>query len=262
MKKIITLLASAALVAGGLYVPAGAQEPPPPPTEAPATVIIEDQFGDANGLNDQGEGADTGFQGDNGTPADAGNASDIGKVWFTDDAATITAHIQTELPPPGSQGLRYEVDTAPSADNALGCVRFVAFFEGKAQGQSTTWQGATAAKLFDACNDGTNWFNNGVEAVLSVGTLADGTGVISITAPKTASPFVATGLTLTGTTASTKVLSGGDGAGALSAPQIDNTKVGIDYLITGGEVEAEEEPPPPVKKCPKKGKPKKCPKKG
>jgi hypothetical protein len=259
MKRIVTLVASVALVAAGLNVPAGAQETPPP--VVPETVIIDDGFGDANGLNDQGQGGVTGFQGDNDTPVDAGNASDLGKIWFTDDAATITAHIQTELPPPGSQGLRYDVFTATSADSALGCVRFVAFFEGKVQGQSTTWRGPTAAKFFDACNDGANWFNNGVEATLSVATLADGTAVISITAPKAASPLVATGATLTGTTAASRVLTGEASAvGAAYVPYIDNTKKGIDYVVTGGEVETEE--PPPPKKC-VKGKPKKaCKKKG
>jgi hypothetical protein len=190
------------------------------------------------------------------TPADAGNASDIGKIWFTDDATTISAHIQTELPPPGSQGLRYDVYTAPTADNPLGCARFVAFIAGVAQGQTTTWQGPDAAKFFDACNDGVDWFANGVEAQVSIAPLEDGTGVITITATKDASPFLATGQTLTGTTATSRAIVGADGAFWGTVAYIDNTKPGIDYLITGGEAEVEE-PEEPVKPCPKKSKGKK-----
>lgn len=262
MKRILVLLASIALVAAGLYAPAGAQEAPPP--VIPATVVLEDPFGDANGLNDQGRGGVTGFQGDVVTPTDAGNASDIGKIWFTDDELTISAHIQTELPPPGSQGLRYDVYTAVTADNALGCARFVAVLQGKAQGQSTTWQGPDSAKFFDACNDGVDWFANGVEAQVAVATLEDGTGVLTITAPKDASPFLSTGQTLTGTTATSRAIAGGDGVFWATVAYVDNTKPGIDYLIAGPpEVDGgdpEEELPPGCKKG--KGKKKGCKKKG
>lgn len=260
MKRLVIAVATIALLAS-VAAPVGAKqtEPPPPPT-VPETVVLEDPFGDANFLNDQGQSGQVGFQGDNGTPADAGNASDIGKVWFTDDAATISAHIQTELPPPGSQGLRFDVYTGSGPDSALGCIRFVAVFEGIAQGQSTTWQGPTMAKFFDACNDGTNWFSNGVEATLAFGALEDGTGYITITAPKEASPLVATGQSLAGTTVTSRVLTGEQGAanGSLSAPYIDNTKQGADYLITGGPEVEEEEPKLPPGCTKGKGKKKGC----
>ncbi|HYO61775.1 MAG TPA: hypothetical protein VEU29_07740, partial [Actinomycetota bacterium] len=236
MKRIIVLLASTALVAAGLAVPAaGAQGAPPP--AVPSTVVVDDPFGDANGLNDQGNGGVTGFQGDNDTPADAGNASDVGKVWFTDDATSVTAHIQTELPPPGSQGLRYDLFTAPgegsATSSALGCARFVAIIAGKAQGQTTTWQGPDESKFFDACNDGTNWFDNGVAAELKIQALEDGTGLLSIKAPKDASPFLATGQKLSATTVGTRTAYGVSGTTAGAAGYIDNTKAGIDYVITG-----------------------------
>ncbi len=258
MKRIVTLIASTALVAAGLNVPAGAQEEAPPPV-IPETVIIDDPFQDANGLNDQGR-AELAPRGDNVTPADAGSTSDIGKIWFTDDATTVSVHIQVQLPPPATQGLRYDVATAPGegsvAESTLGCARFVAVMEGRANGQQTTWRGGNEAKFFDACNEGTHWFDNGVEALVAVHTLEDGTGVITITAPKEASPFLATGQILSGTTAYTRVMAGA--SGQLSAPffYIDNTKPGIDYLITGGEAE-EEKPLPPG--CAKgKGKKKGC----
>lgn len=260
MRRITTFVCSIALLAVGLAAPAGAQDPPPPPPVVPGTVVLEDPFGDANALNDQGNG-NTGFQGDNVTGTDAGNASDVGKVWFTDDATTISVHIQTELPPPGSQGLRYDVYTAPGegsvTSSTLGCIRFVAFFAGNAQGQTTTWQGPTKAKFFDACNEGSNWFNHGVEATLSFGAFEDGTGYITITGPKDASPFVATGQSLSGTTVTTRVLSGEEGSadGAVAAPTIDNTKAGIDYLIAGPP--AEEEPDEKIPTVCKKGKGKK-----
>ena len=262
MKRFVIAVASVALVASGLYAPVGAKQTEPPPPTVPETVVLEDPFGDANFLNDQGQRANTGFQGDNTTPADAGNASDIGKVWFTDDATTITAYIQTELPPPASQGLRYDVFTAVGPDSALGCVRFVAIFAGATQGQTTTYQGPTEAKFFDACNDGTNFYNNGIEATLAVAALEDGTGVITITAPKEASPFVATGQTLTGTTVASRVVTGeGSTVGHVAAPYVDNSKVGADYLIAGPpEVEEEDPLPPGCKKG--KGKKKGCKKKG
>lgn len=259
VKRVIVLLASVALVATGLYSPATGQETPPP--VVPETVVLEDPFGDANGLNDQGHGARTGFQGDNGTPADAGNASDIGKVWFTDDETTISAHIQTELPGPGSQAIRYDLYTAKTDDAPGGCVWFTAFIAGKAQGQTTTWQGADAAKLFDACNEGTNWFDNGVEAEVTIATLEDGTGLITIKAPKEFSPFVATGQTLAGTTVTSRILGGVEGLSWTAPLTIDNTKPGVDYLIAGPPEVDEEEPkvPPGCKKG--KGKKKGCTKK-
>ena len=266
MKRAIVLLASAALVAAGLVVPvARAQEEPPP--VVPATVVLEDPFGDANGLNDQGQAGTTGFQGDNETGTDAGNASDIGKVWFTDDAVSVTAYVQTELPPPGSQGLRYDVNTTPgegeAASSTLGCARFVAIIAGKAQGQTTTWQGGDEAKFFDACNDGTNWFNNGVEAELKMHVLEDGTGVMAIKAPKDSSPFLATGQTLSATTATSRVAYGASGVVAGAAVYIDNSKPGVDYLLTGGgsdpKVPDPEKPKPPAKPSkPKPGKAKGC----
>lgn len=262
MKRVLVLLTSMGLVAAGLAAPAAGQEEPPP-VVVPETVVLEDPFGDANGLNDQGQGGTVGSQGDNGTPADAGNASDIGKVWFTDDETSVTAYIQTELPPPGSQGLRYDVYTTPgegaAASSTLGCARFVAILEGVAQGQTTTWQGPDEAKFFDACNDGTNWFDNGVPAEVTVQALEDGTGVITIKAPKEASPFLATGQTLTATTVVSRVAYGVSGALAGAAFYIDNTKPGADYVITGGSPEEEDELPPGCKKG--KGKKKGCKKK-
>ena len=265
MKRLVIAIASVALLASGLYAPVGAKQTEPPPPVVPETVVIDDPFQDANGLNDQGNGAATGFQGDNVTPADAGNASDIGKVWFSDDATTVSAHIQVQLPPPASQGLRFDVYTAPGSGSAgqstIGCAQFVAVLEGKAQGQTTTWQGPNEAKFFDACNDGTHWFNNGVEAQVVIHTLEDGTGVITITATKESSPFLATGQTLSQTTVVSRIAYGVSGTSQGRAFYIDNTKPGIDFVVTGGELEEEEKPLPPG--CKKgKGKKKGCKKKG
>jgi hypothetical protein len=260
MRRLVVAIASLGLVASGLSAAGAAKQTEPAPT-VPETVVLEDPFGDANGVNDQGNGV-TGFQGDQGTPADAGNASDIGKVWFTDDETTISAHIQTELPPPGSQGLRYDVRTATGPDSALGCVRFVVHLAGNAQGQSTTWAGPDTAKFFDACNDGADWFANGVEAELKLETLEDGTGLITMTALKESSPFVATGQTLSGTTVISRVLLGADGTVWTGPFTLDNTKPGADYLIAGPpevDEEPEEELPPGCKKG--KGKKKGCKKK-
>jgi hypothetical protein len=265
MRRTVIFLAGAALVASGLHVPASAQDAPPPPPVVPEVVVVEDPFGDANGLN--GQGGVVPADGDNGTPQDLGNASDIGRVWFSADELTVTAHVETELPSPGTQALRYDVFTTPgegtAAANTNGCAWFTAIVEGKAQGQQTTWVGPSEAKFFDACNDGTNWFNNGVPAELAFHTLEGGTGVISITAPKDASPLLTTGATLTATTAGVRLAYGVSGTSAGTVFYIDNTKPGTDYVVTGAPEVDEEEPPAEPPGCKKgKGKKKGCKKKG
>lgn len=246
----IIVAAAAALFFGAL--PVGAQEPPPP--TIPEVPNIEDPFGDANGLNDQGQGGTIGHQGERVTPVDAGSVSDFGKVWFTNDAETVSVNILTEAAGPAINGLRFDVYATPGEGSAssstLGCVRFVAIIAGKFQGQSTTWQGDDAAKVFDACNDGTNWFQNGVEAELRYGEHPEGGGFIVITAPQSASPFLALGQVLSAPQAAARVAYGHQDAVAGSAFYTDNTVVGTDYTIAAPEETA------PSGKGKKKG----CPK--
>lgn len=254
-KRWLSLSVGATLVAGSLWAsPAVGQELPPP--AVPETVNIEDPIGDANGLNDQGQSA-PGHQGENVTPADAGSVSDFSKIWFTNDAETVSVNIVTEAGGPAINGLRFDVYATPgegtAASSTLGCVRFVAIMAGQTNGQPTTYQGADAAKVFDACNDGTNWFDNGVEAEFRYGELEDGSGFLVITAPKSAMPFLASGQTLSAPSAIARAAYGAEGTLAGAAFTTDNTVVGTDYAITAGIDE------PPVKSDPPgKGKKKGC----
>jgi hypothetical protein len=254
---LVILMLIAAAVSG---IPAAAQEAPPTPI--PAVVNIEDPFGDANGLNDQGFGGDIGHQGENVTPSDAGSVSDFGKVWFTNDAETVSVHILTEAAAPATNGLRFDVFATPGegsvAANELGCIRFVAIIGGKTQGQNTTYQGADAAKLFDACNDGTNWFDNGIEATVRIEEVEGGNGLLTITGPMSYSPFLAPGSVLAKPSAAARVAYGVEGAAAGAAVYTDNTVEGTDYTITLPT--AEEVQPPGSDDPPGKGKKKGCPK--
>ena len=240
MKRLITLLASAALVATGLQVPAGAQEPPAQPTDVPAVVQIEDPFGDANFLG-----------GDNTTPpTDGGSSTDIGKVWFSHDETNLQVHILTEAGPTGnSLGFLFEVAAGPE-----GCLLFEGFTKG------ATYLSDNLARVTDACN-GLDRLAEGTSVVFAAGP--GGGGLATITVPRSYSPLFLAGSALAAPVARTRIFVGGDQispSGYRGVHRlVDDTKPGTDYLITDGEVE-EEEPPPPPKKCPKKGKPKKCPK--
>lgn len=247
-------------------------------TAVPAKANIEDPLNDANFLNDQGQpGACAQGQcvappdsDDTATPADGSAGADIMKVWFSHTAAEVTAHFLLENPPPKAGGIQYVVYASPGEGsvtaNTLGCIRFIAMVRGEQSGQATTWQGPNQAKLLDACNDGSAWFSNGVEGEVAIETLDDGTGIVSITGPRSYSPFLADGESLTAPQAQTKFLFG-ESSLVFAAPAIwDTTKIGTDYeFSTGGPAPSEppvimepetpkEEPAkedPPKKKCKK-----------
>jgi len=97
-KRTLALMLAGALALSVLGIgSAGAQE-------IPEEVSIADPFGDANALG-----------GDIVTPRDASTVGDLGKIWFTNTAETISVHIQTELPPPSSTGSIYDVFTNQAA---------------------------------------------------------------------------------------------------------------------------------------------------
>lgn len=259
-KRMFVLAIGMAVIASFAISPSVvAQEPPPTPI--PETVQIEDPFGDANGLNDQGQSGTTGHQGENVTPADAGSISDFGKIWFSNTADTVSVHILTEAPPPAINGLRIDVYASPgegsAAASTLGCARWVVHLRGETQGQPTTWQGDNEARFFDACNDGTNWFNNGVEAEFRVEETAEGNGLMTITAPMSASPFLAIGQSLTAPSAAARAGYGVQGTVAGSVFYTDNTVVGTDYTITAPAGDDDLKPGPGKGKGCDKGKGKK-----
>jgi hypothetical protein len=211
------------------------------PTTVPEVVQVEDPAGDANYLNPQGGPGG----GDQTTPTDL-TISDILKVWFSNDADNISAHIQTEAPPPSSNAAyQFRVFVNPG-DNEDGCLRFVATVEGP------TFVGDPYAELQDACAD-----VDDVAAELLVEEMADGTGVITITVPRTSNPAFTDAPALTAPWADVRNATG-PSAAFLVGPIVDNTEIGTDYTI------ATDEPSPPAKKgCSKgKGKKKGCKKGG
>lgn len=219
---------------------------PPRAVTVPEEVSITDPAGDANYLNDQGF-AGTGVTAngqtvavpdsdDNTTPADAGNASDILKVWFSNETDTVSAHFVTELPPPANQGLVYRIQASPGegevASSATGCLWFEAYIAGvnPQSGQRTTYQGSSFGRLRDICNLGSG---NAVAipGEFATETLEDGTGLTTITVPRDGTPLLAADQTLTAPYMEVRNLTGGDGIGTVTAPVIDTTKVGLDFVL-------------------------------
>jgi hypothetical protein len=221
------------LVAGVLATtPAGARSP------IPAEPNIEDPIGDANYLNDQGQPAAPDFD-DNVTGQDVGGAADLMKVWFSHTDKKVFAYIQTESPPPAATGLYLEITASPGegevASSPIGCLRWVVLIAGEVEGQQTTWQGPRQAKLLDHCNDGDTYGADGVWAELrAIQTLEDGTGLITIIAPRRYSPLLGDCRVLAAPQAATKDLVGQDDAvslGFATGATLDTTKVGADHQL-------------------------------
>lgn len=199
MKKMTVLLAALATVAAG-SLHAGAASAPKPQVTDPA--------GDANFLNDQGTG--DGSTGDN-TAADAGNASDLLGASFSNDAKNLYVNILTEQAPPATQGigLRVRANGAPGQQ----CLLFEIYFQG-----ATNALTGPEAYLRDNC-DGAGE----VVAVEVVGT--------QIVVPRSASPALGKGKTLTAPQAQSFVYTGASYPAGASGPYIDTTKVGADYKL-------------------------------
>jgi hypothetical protein len=229
-KRSWSILVAGSLIASVFSLaPARAQEAP----TIPAVVQIDDPFGDANTQS-----------GDVVGPADASTVADIGKVWFTNTATTITVNMQSEAPPPASAtGVLYSVTASPGkgsvSEQTGGCLRFMAIVPGANAGG--TYQGPEQAKLVDRCNDGDNFYSNGVEGELSIATLDGGNGLVSMTFPREYSALLADGAVLTGPAGRTDNVVGGEETG-YAGGRVDDTKVGTDYTITGDEPPTTEPP--------------------
>ncbi|MFN2595420.1 MAG: hypothetical protein ABR579_11090 [Actinomycetota bacterium] len=254
MAKRLAAMALVMMLAGSMYLtlPARAADPI---TEIPATVQINDPLNDANYLNDQSLVSGVPEENDQSTAADAGSVSDLLKIWYTSDATTVSVHIQTEKPPPATQSYIYRVYSNPGkgsvTSSTLGCLRFFAFIPGDGGG----YAGDQYAGLLDLCNVGTDYASNAVEAPLQIDTLKDGSGVMTITVPRSYSPLLAPGLKLEKPFASVRNLVGtgpeGDGQATTTdtnarwkgTTQIDNSKIGTDYVLQDGS--------PASGKCPK-----------
>jgi hypothetical protein len=167
---------------------------------------IEDGFGDANGLNDQGTG--DGSAGDQNLGADAGNASDLGTVTFSNDAKNLYVTFINEQSPPATQGLglRVRVNGEPGTQ----CLLFEVFYPG-----ATNNLTENQAHLRDVC-----------AGTAPVPAEVLGT-VLSI--PRTAHEAFGKGKVLTNPQAQSFVYSGSAYPAGVMGPYIDTTKVGTDF---------------------------------
>lgn len=213
-KRVLGILLTGLLI--GIVPAADAQEPPPP--EVPEVVQIEDPAGDANYLNSQGGLLP--MEGDQTTPADL-TISDLLKVWWTHDATTIAVNFQTEAPPPsGNASYLYRAFTNPGGDFADGCLWWEAVVEGP------TFVGDPIGRIRDMCSE-----SDPIEGELSILELADGTGLVTVRVPRASHATFVDGGVIVGPTAEVRNVTGAAAARFVTAPAVDDTKVGTDYTI-------------------------------
>lgn len=236
MKRALSIAIALGL-AGLLSVPASAQEAETAPTEIPEVVNIEDPAGDANYLNGQGFADD----GDHTTPADVGSISDILKVWFSHDADVIRAHVLTELPPSTNGSSAYFFRVMADAAGDTNCL----WFGIGTPGATNPAAAEATGSLRDLCGDADETFTDGITATIE--ETADGQGISTVIVPRSVHPALADDAVLGAPTAHARNYLGG----AVTFPQIDDTKAGTDYTITPPEAEKE-----PKKKGCSKGSPK------
>lgn len=199
MKKILTVATGLGLALTVLAPGLNAASPKPQ---------IEDPYGDANAINDQGTG--DGSQGDVTGAADAGNASDLGSVTFTNDAKNLYIQMLNEQSPPATQGLglRVRVNGEPGSQ----CLLFEAYYSG-----ATNTLTATEGYLRDTCAGGD-----------PVPIEVLGTQFI---VPRSAHEALGKGKLLTNPQAQSFVWSGASYPAGVAGPYIDTTKVGADYKL-------------------------------
>jgi hypothetical protein len=169
---------------------------------------IEDPYGDANAINDQGTG--DGSVGDQTGAADAGNASDLGSVTFSNDAKNLYIQLLNEQSPPATQGLglRVRVNGEPGSQ----CLLFEAYYTG-----ATNALTETEGYLRDTCAGG-----DPIEIEV-LGT--------QFIVPRSAHEALGKGKVLTNPQAQSFVWSGASYPAGVPGPYIDTTKVGADYKL-------------------------------
>jgi hypothetical protein len=102
--------------------------------------------------------------------------ADVIKAWFTSSARTFSIHIQTVAPPPGPRTLRYEVLTD--------CIEMVGLVPDEGEGLTGDPQGY----FYNFCEDGGIGY-----ATTRVRMLSDGTGLVSISVPRSTSKSLQAG---------------------------------------------------------------------
>jgi hypothetical protein len=173
------------------------------------TVVIEDPAEDANFLNDQGTG--DGSFGNNVTPADVSTVTDILEVSLAQDKKNLTITIETQTVPPATQGVGFRFRANPD-DTGIHCLVVEAFYPG-----ATNDLTAAHASVRDTCAGG-----EAVE-VQALGAL--------LIVPRSASPALKKGQTLTAPQVQTFIYSGTTPPAGVSYPVVDTTLVGADYKL-------------------------------
>lgn len=170
--------------------------------------VIEDPYGDANAINDQGTG--DGSTGDVTGAADAGNASDLGSVTITNDAKNLYITFLNEQSPPATQGigLRLRANGAPGSQ----CLNFEVYYSG-----ATNNLTAAEGILRDSCAGGD---------LIEIEVLG-----MQLIVPRSAHEALGKGKVLTDLQAQSFVYSGTSYPAGVSGPYIDTTKVGTDYKL-------------------------------
>ncbi len=180
-------------------------------TAAPAPkVVLEDPIGDANFVNDQGNG--DGSFGDFVTPADVSSVTDLEAVAVSNDAKNLYIDFQTEAAAPATQGVGYRLRVNPEGPGGGYCLLFEAFYPG-ATNDLTEAQG----HLRDVCAGG--------EPIK-----AQVLGNMLIVARK-AHKALGKGKTLKAPQAQGFIYSGSSFPTGVAAPTTDTTKVGTDYKL-------------------------------
>lgn len=229
MKRAV-LFVSVAMFAGVLGVSSAYAEAP----ELPAAPNIVDDQGDAQTNSSQG---------------------DLWHAWFTESESLLNVHFNNAAPPPPTPyGTEWRIYASPDADGN-DCLLI------RAQVPAGSYVGEPIARIFDVCEVGDSWFNDSVaEAPVEFGEMADGSGYIQTSFEKSALPYINDGATIASPRAQAHFLIGAQEEGFF-APLVDDTEVGTDYKVGGGDSEVAKPPKnkgkkdkAPVKKGCKKNK--------
>lgn len=184
-------------------------------------VQVDDPIGDANYINDMGRSGLNGtpFFGNVVTPTDLDDGADLFEVWFSNDSSTITLNIRTESPIGYEDPTRlFYVRATPerSPPYPRDCLLWVAVVGSEGAHLNTNY-----ARVADDCNRSDH---AGFPVELSIGELQDGTGIVTISTPRSYSPLFATGEKIGAPWAMSRIGHG-------TTTPIDTTARGDDYTI-------------------------------
>lgn len=201
-RNVLSVLTALGLLASVFAAPAKAD----PPTLPEAPNVVDDQ-GDAETGSTQG---------------------DLWHAWFTEDGGNLSIHWNNAAaPPPSAYGTEWRIFASPNAEGTE-CLLI------RAQVPGGAFVGTPKARIFDACGDGTNWFNNFLgEAEVEYGEMSEG-GYITATFEKSATPLIADGATISAPRAAAYFIVG-DQERVIQPYLVDDSEPGTDYEVGGGE---------------------------